>query len=232
MRLSLQQGSVVNKTKFFRPSFALLGVAAVVSLSACRRDGATTGDQSQANAAISAAPDGSQANLIETIYVPGPDDKLHPKPVSFKSIEVPASALQEVISSSPKWYPKDAKVNSITEDEKQITVDVNKNFSQQSFWGENGEKTTELGVYAIVNSASGKSKKPVQITVEKEPMTTLGDFDASDAIEPQLELIVGTPAPKKTPASSVVKPTKTPVVPTPVPPTAKQVEPTTIPRSE
>jgi len=222
----------VNKTKFFRPSLALIGIAAVLGLSACQRNSATSSDPSQANAATSATPSGSQANLIETIYVPGPDDKLHPKPVSFKSIEVPASALQEVISSSPKWYPKDAKVNSITENEKQITVDVNKNFSQQSFWGEHGEKTTELGVYAIVNSASGKSKKPVQITVENDAMSTLGDFDASDAIEPQPDLIVNTPAPKKTPAAAVVKPIKTAMVPTPVPPTAKQAEPTTIPRSE
>lgn len=198
-------------TPNFRLSWALVGAASVVLLSACHRDNPAPADSSSSSTVTAGTPsassDFSQPALIETIYVPGPDDKLHPKQVSFKSIEVPASALQEIVSSAPKWFPKGAKVNNIIEGNKQITVDINKTFGEQSFWGERGEKTTELVVYALVNSASAKSKKPVQLTIEGQPVGSLGDFDASDAIEPRPDIIVNTPL---KPDGSLAKPTTKP----------------------
>jgi uncharacterized phage protein gp47/JayE len=138
----------------------------------------------------------AKIELTETIYVPGKDDKLHPKSASFKAIETQtrmmgnaAPVLQEIIQAAPEYFPKGTKVNDFKSDEKQITIDLNAAFAQNDFWSKNGEKTTEVAIYSLVNSASGKSKKPVEITIEGKPASTLGEFDIAGAIEPSSEIV-------------------------------------------
>lgn len=140
---------------------------------------------------------------LETIYVPGKDDLLHEKKVSrlaidsqLKSGDRAAPGLQEIIEQSPKFYPKDAKVNSTTETDKGMTVDLNKAFANDKFWRGKGEKVTELAVYALVNSAAkttsadgASAPRPVMFTIEKKPAQTMGEFAVDGSIEPQMRLV-------------------------------------------
>ena len=156
-----------------------------------------TGDE---NAATNSAVEFAS---LETIYVPGKDDLLHPEKVSrmaidsqLKSGDRAAPGLQEIIEKAPEYYPKDAKINSTTDGEKGMTVDLNQAFADDEFWRAKGEKTTELAVYALVNSAAkttGKegtsAPKPVTFTIEKQPAATMGEFDVEGAIEPQMRLV-------------------------------------------
>jgi len=137
-----------------------------------------------------------KVELTKTIYIPGKDDKLHAKAPSFKAVETQtrlmgnaAPVLQEIIQAAPQYFPKGAKVNDFKSDEEKVTIDLNKAFTQGDFWSKNGEKTTEVAVYSLVNSASGESKKPVEITIEGKAGTTLGEMDISGKIEPSTELV-------------------------------------------
>lgn len=133
-------------------------------------------------------------SYLDQIYVPGKDDKLHKHPVSHNAVDTqikaggnPTPALDEVIRAAPQYYPPEARVKGFKSDEKQFTVDLNAAFANQKFWSK-GEQVTELAVYALVNSAAQvdkAGKKPVQLTVEGKPLSTLGEFDATDAIDPE-----------------------------------------------
>ena len=140
---------------------------------------------------------------LEKIYVPGKDDLLHEQKVSrtaidsqLKSGDRAAPGLQEIIDKAPQYYPKNAKINSTTQTEKGMTVDLNKAFVNDEFWRTKGEKMTELAVYALVNSAAkttgvqGTSDpKPVTFTIEKKPAETLGEFGIDGEVEPEMRLI-------------------------------------------
>lgn len=142
-------------------------------------------------------------SYLETIYVPGQDDLLHAQKVSRMAIDSQlksggngAPALQEIIEKAPQHFPPGAKVNDWKEDEKTVTVDLNAAFDKPEFWSAKGEKTTELAVYALVNSAAkttgaqGKSaSKPVKFTIAKAPAQSLGEFDVSGEIEPEMRLV-------------------------------------------
>ena len=156
-------------------------------------------DQKTGNAANS----GVQFAALETIYVPGKNDLLHAEKVSrlaidsqLKSGDRAAPGLQEIIEKAPQYYPKNAKINSTTQTEKGMTVDLNKAFADDKFWRTKGEKMTELATYALVNSAAKTTSaagtsdpKPVTFTIEKQPAKTLGDFDIDGEIEPEMRLV-------------------------------------------
>ena len=164
-------------------------------------DNAATANATDDNAA-NAAPTVKFSSL-ETIYVPGKDDLLHATKVSrmamdsqLKSGDPAAPGLQEIIEKSPLYFPKGAKINSTTKTDKGINVDLNKAFTNDPFWRGKGEKTTELAVYALVNSAAKITSaqgtgepQPVTFTIEKKPAETLGEFAVDGSIEPQLRLI-------------------------------------------
>ena len=140
---------------------------------------------------------------LEKIYVPGKDDLLHEQKVSrmaidsqLKSGDRAAPGLQEIIEKAPQYYPKGAKINSTTQTEKGMTVDLNQAFANNDFWRTKGEKMTELATYALVNSAAkitsskGTSEpKPVTFTIEKKPADTLGEFVIDGEIEPEMRLV-------------------------------------------
>ena len=139
---------------------------------------------------------------IETVYVPGQDEMLHAHKVSRMGIDSQlksggngAPALQEIIEKAPQFFPPGAKVNNWKEDDKSITVDLNSAFDKPQFWSQKGEKTTELAVYSLVNSAAKttgaegtSAAKPVQFTIEKKPAQTLGEFDVEGEIKPEMRL--------------------------------------------
>ena len=150
-----------------------------------------------------APPSAVEFAALETIYVPGKDDLLHAEKVSrmaidsqLKSGDRAAPGLQEIIEKVPQYFPKGAKINSTTADEKGMTVDLNQAFADDKFWRTKGEKMTELAVYAIVNSAAkttsaagASDPKPVTLTIEKQPRKNLGDFDIDGEIEPEMSKV-------------------------------------------
>ncbi len=162
-----------------------------------------------ANSVEPAADDNSATNSavefasLETIYVPGKDDLLHEEKVSrmaidsqLKSGDRAAPGLQEIIEKAPDHFPKDAKINSTTQTEKGMTVDLNKAFANDEFWRTKGEKMTELAVYALVNSAAKVTgaqgvtePKPVMFTIDKKPTQNMGEFDVDGEIEPEMRLV-------------------------------------------
>ena len=141
----------------------------------------------------------AQFSYLESVMVPGKDDLLHEQKVSRMAIDSQlksggdkAPALQEIIAKAPAYYPSGAKINSAKDNGKALVIDLNAAFDKPDFWSKKGEKTTELAVYALVNSMEQGGKgaaKPVQFTVEKKPVQTFGEFDVSGDIEPQTRLL-------------------------------------------
>ena len=144
-----------------------------------------------------------QFAALERIYVPGKNDLLHEQKVSrlaidsqLKSGDRAAPGLQEIIEKAPQYYPTGAKINSTSQTENGMTVDLNKAFANDKFWRTKGEKMTELATYALVNSAAKTTSatgtsdpRPVTFTIEKQPAKTLGDFDIDGEIEPEMRLV-------------------------------------------
>lgn len=155
--------------------------------------------------------------VIDTILVPGADDKLHAKKVSFPALDTqlksggnPTPALDEIIKTSPKWFPKGARVEDVKDNGSNITLLMSPEFGDAKHWSK-GEKVTELAIYSLVNTL-GKDGKKVTFTLEGKPMTTLGEFDVSEAIEADPTLNAPTPgATKSSDATpSVPSPSATP----------------------
>ncbi|PQV63100.1 Sporulation and spore germination [Abditibacterium utsteinense] len=154
--------------------------------------------------------------VIDTIYVPGKDDKLHAKKVSFPALDTqlksggnPIPALDEIIKLSPQWFPKGTRVEDVKENGGVITILMSPEFGDSKHW-QKGEKLTELAVYSLVNTLA-QGDKTVALTVEGKPVSTLGEFDASGALkaEPALNAAPETASessPKDTPAASKATP--------------------------
>ena len=49
----------------------------------------------------------------------------------LKSGDRAAPGLQEIIEKAPQYFPKDAKINSTTQTEKGMTVDLNQAFCRR-----------------------------------------------------------------------------------------------------
>ncbi len=154
--------------------------------------------------------------VIDTIYVPGDDDKLHPKKVSFPTLDTqlksggsPIPALDEIVKLSPKWYPKGTRIEDVKENGGAITVLMSSEFGDSKHW-QKGEKITELAVYAIVNTLA-KDGKTVELTLEGKPISTLGEFDASGALKAETALNAPAKTVSETPSEKASEtPVKTP----------------------
>lgn len=165
----------------FRPFLVATSLGAILLASCTPR-----GDET---ASITPAP----IKVVDTIYVPGTDDKLHAKKVSRPALDTqlksggnPAPALEEIIKTAPKWFPKGTHVQDVKDDGKVVTILMSPEFAEAKHWSQ-GEKTTELAVYSLVNTLA-KDGKSVAFTIEGKPLSTLGEFDASDAIPANPEL--------------------------------------------
>ena len=162
-------------------------------------------DNSATTNAVAATPApsaGVKFAYVETIYVPGDDGMLHAHKVSRMAIDSQlksggngAPALQEIIERAPQYFPPGAKVND-WKDGQTITVDLNGAFDKPDFWSQKGENTTQLALYALVNSAAkttgagGTSPaKMVQFTIDKKPVPSLGEYDLSGALKPLPKMI-------------------------------------------
>lgn len=171
----------MNITRFSK-HFAVAVALGAFSLASCTpRDNSTP--------TVTAAP----PKVLDTIFVPGADDKLHPKKVSHNALDTQlksggaaTAALDEIVRMAPKWFPKGARVEDVKENSGVVTLILSPEFGDQKHW-QGGEKTTELAIYALVNTVAKDGKK-VALTIDGKPATTFGEFDASGTIEanPQL----------------------------------------------
>ena len=145
-----------------------------------------------------------QYSIPTTILVPEDDEKLHAKPWKALPSGAPAGQnidlkdlhtrwMNAVVQATPELFPPGTRVKSVEVGSvrEPAQVDFNAAFAKPDFW--NGELKTQMAVYSIVNTLSpvmsGKGRNvPVQILVEGKRIETLGEFDASDAIEPDFSL--------------------------------------------
>lgn len=155
---------------------------AAVSLSSCKRNETPV-------AVVTPAP----IQVIDTIFLPGADDALHPRKVSRAALDTqlksggnPTPALNEIIKKAPQWFPKGTRVVDVKDNGKVVTILLSPEFGDEKHWSK-GERTTQLAVYALVNTVA-KNGKTVALTLEGKPIETLGEFDASDPIEANLDL--------------------------------------------
>ena len=155
----------------------------------------------EANAATtSGTPVSGGAGLLSSVWVPDTDDKLHLRSVSKTALDTQrkfgdsTAALGEIVRLAPAWFPPKTRVLDVHDDGKTIQVNLSRSFATSTFWSQKGERTTQLAVYALVNSAS-QGGKPVALQVEKRPINAeqLNGFDASDAIEPDPKLQASAP---------------------------------------
>ena len=161
---------------------------------------AASGGNAPANAnaaAPSASGTPASGGPVSSVWVPGSDDKLHLRPVSKAAQDArrggnSTAALGEIVRQAPAWFPPKTRVLDVHDDGKTIAVNLSREFASSTFWSKKGERTTELAVYALVNSAS-QGGKSVALQVEKRAISAekLNGFDASDAIEPDPKLQVG-----------------------------------------
>ncbi len=154
----------------------------------------------QATPAITPKP-AIEYSIPDTILVPGDDEKLHEKP--FKNDVSPKGGtnltqaythwINAVVQATPELFPPGTRVQSVKvgSDAEPAQVSFNQAFAKPEFW--NGETKTKMAVYSIVNTLSpvmaGKGRNvPVRILVDGKRIETLGEFDTSDAIEPDFSL--------------------------------------------
>ncbi|MBW3635917.1 MAG: GerMN domain-containing protein [Armatimonadetes bacterium] len=166
----------------FPRRFAALLAVGTVFLASCQPREDTQ------QAVVTPAP----LKVIDTIFVPG-DDALHPKKVSRSTLDTqlrsggnPTPALDEIIKTAPQWFPKGARVEDVKENSGVVTVLLSPQFGNEKHWSK-GERITELAIYSLVNTVAKEGKK-VELTIEGKPMTTLGQFDASEPLEANLDL--------------------------------------------
>lgn len=135
--------------------------------------------------------------------VPGKDDLLHPKKVSRGALDTQlksggnaAPALGEIVKLAPQWFPKGTRIEDVKENGDEVTVLLSPEFGNAKHWTQ-GETTTQLAIYSLVNTLAKDGKK-VTLTLEGKPISALGEMDASQAFaaDPSLN------APAKTSASA------------------------------
>lgn len=171
----------VNKLRFPRLLLASSALGAIF-LASCQ-------PQTDGTAQLTPVP----VKVIDTIYVPGADDKLHAKKVSFPALDTqlksggtPIPALDEIIKLAPKWFPKGTRVEDVKENGSVITILMSPQFGDAKHW-QKGEKITELAVYSLVNTLA-KDGKTVTLTLEGKPISTLGEFDAGGPLKAEPNL--------------------------------------------
>lgn len=98
-----------------------------------------------------------------------------------------------LLQKSPRSFPKGTELleerGKVENDV--VTLNFNRAFANPDFW--RGESRGEEAIYSIVNTVSnyGGKDKPnkVRFLVEGKPLPSLGEFDTSDAILPDMSLV-------------------------------------------
>lgn len=155
----------------------------------------------------SATPRGDTTTSSYTLYVPGPDAKLHerivhqagatngsPTPAQYEAwYNQQANRALALLFKERNFFPTGTQTPQATLKNDIVNLNLNKSFGDSKLW--KSEPITQLVVYSLVNTLLSPSlkrdgkPKGVLLLIDNHPVTTLGEFDASDPIEPNLELV-------------------------------------------
>lgn len=155
-----------------------------------------------------ATPHGNKTVTSYTLYVPGPDDKLHerivpqptgepkasPTPAQYEAwYNQQANRALALLFKERNIFPPGTQTPQASLKNDIVNLNLNKNFGSSKLW--KSELITTLVVYCLVNTLlspglkrAGKPKG-VLLLIDHHPITTLGEFDTSDPIEPNLALV-------------------------------------------
>lgn len=155
-------------------------------------------------ASTRAVPTVAPKKTDATLFVPDGSGDLKRVSVSAALPSEPDKAARQLIAllikKSPRAFPKGTRVLEVPKDfssgDKTVAINFNEAFLQDGFW--HGESKTGAALYAVVNTISQsatdeKSAKgaPVKVRflVEGKPLQSLGEFDLSDPLEPDMSLV-------------------------------------------
>ena len=168
--------------------------------------------------ALEATPAPSNPRLTKTslkqVWIPGSDDLLHAAKLGPNQ-GAPVAALNHIIALAPQFFPPKAEILGFKQAEGHYEIDLNAAFNDADFWSKNGEQTTELAIYALVNSMADLDDSsgiptpdghPVQFLVEGKKSDVLGESDISDPIPQNPKMNAKTPF--QTPKTAPTKPSK------------------------
>jgi len=157
-----------------------------------------------------AAPAAVAKPIIYTLFIPGDDGELHRKIVkdpnktftredfAYRKTElqtqVMTKALELLFQEAPESFPKGTRLLRPVGMDGRARVDLSKEFAANAdSWS---SMETLMRVYSIVNTVietkeqvSGSESSEVLFLIEGKPISTLGELDASDAIEPDMSLV-------------------------------------------
>lgn len=166
-----------------------------------------------ASTRTSPAPSATPNKVSVYLFVPDENGKL--KGVLAKADDYSSPPIYDVhyygkmaeqlvsllIQKSPRDFPKGARAldaSKFQTDKEIIAVNFNKAFADPNFW--QGETQTRVTIYAIVNtvvqygilethSVGEKTPGRVRFLIEGKPIQTLGEFDVSDPLAPDMTLV-------------------------------------------
>ncbi len=156
-------------------------------------------------ASTRATPKAAPKKIAATLFVPDGSGGL--KKVSMTTASLPPEPdkagrqlVQLLMEKSPGIFPKGTQVLEVpkdfSDDKKIVAINFNKEFLDSNFW--HGESKTGAAVYAVVNTISQnlnaeKSAKDaplkVRFLVGGKPLQSLGEFDLSDPLDPDMSLV-------------------------------------------
>lgn len=140
-----------------------------------------------------------------TLFLPSDDGKLHRRTVQSgltikegpgpdyeeQQAQTTTQALNLLLKQGREFFPKGTRLTAPVQlQDGGLAVSLNRAFETSEMW--QSEEATQQAVYAIVNTAAATdktAKSGVRLLIEGKPIQTLGEFDASDAIEPNTELV-------------------------------------------
>lgn len=141
------------------------------------------------------------------IFVPNADGQLRSVEVKDRPIGLSttndanaymtstAFVMKHLLAEAPAEFPAGTRLLGVKVDEtkKVASVDLSKEFTTAGFW--QGSTRTLATVYAVVNTVAAvnpKTANKVQILVEGKPIDLLGEFDASEPLEPDNKLVASS----------------------------------------
>lgn len=141
-----------------------------------------------------------------TLFVPANDGKLHRRTLkgglpmteglgpSLEETRAQAATrvLNLLLQQSREFFPKGTRLMQAVRDQDGVlVVSLNRQFEQSDLW--QSEEETQQAVYAIVNTVAfsnpASAKSGVRLLIEGKPVESLGEMDASEPFEPNMDLV-------------------------------------------
>lgn len=103
-----------------------------------------------------------------------------------------AYVVKQLLKEAPAEFPANTSLLGVKVDpaKKIASINLSKDFAAPGFW--QGSTRTLSTVYAVVNTVAAvhpRTANKVQILVNGKPVDVLGEFDASEPLEPDNKLV-------------------------------------------